>query len=118
MNCIEAAECLSALFDREPISSEAAVHLADCKECRAQLNEYAEMSAELRRVASGFVLQAVPERQWKLAEAAAATNWLRKWRRTMRIPRFAFRLTLILIFVLSGSLAPVKARPMGVRCPC
>lgn len=110
MNCTQAAECISALFDSHQISREVAAHLADCPECRAQLNEYAEMSAELRDIASTAAPQAIPEGRWRLAEPAAANNWLRKWRGTMRIPRFAFALMLIAIFALSGGLALVKAR--------
>lgn len=113
MNCKEAAECVSALFDSHQISREVAAHLADCPECRAQLNEYAEMGAELRDMAGAVAPQAVPEGRWRLAESAAAKHWLRKWRGTMRIPRFAFALMLIAIFALSGGLALVKARAGG-----
>lgn len=111
MNCKEAAECVSALFDGEPISREVAAHLSDCPECRVRFNEYAEMGSELRDVASAVTSGAIPEGQWRLTEPAAANNWLRKWRGTMRIPRFAFALMLIAIFALSGGLALVKARP-------
>lgn len=111
MNCAEAAECISALFDGEPISRDVAAHLSDCQECRARLNEYAEMGAELRDLASTAAALAIPEGRWRLAELATANNWLRKWRGPMRIPRFAFALMLIAIFALSGGLALVKARP-------
>lgn len=113
MNCKEAAECVSALFDSHQISREVAAHLADCHECRVRLNEYAEMGAELRDMGSAAAPRAVPEGRWRLAEPAAANNWLRKWRGTMRIPRFAFALMMISIFALSGGLALVKARPGG-----
>ncbi|HEV2194170.1 MAG TPA: hypothetical protein VGR55_01210 [Candidatus Acidoferrum sp.] len=111
MNCAEAAECVSALFDGQPISREVAAHLGDCHECRVRLNEYAEMGAELRDMSSAAAPQAIPEGRWRLAEPAAANNWLRKWRGTMRIPRFAFALMVVAIFALSGGLALVKARP-------
>lgn len=110
MNCKEAAECVSALFDGEPMPHEAAGHLSDCEECRLRLNEYVQMSAELRNMASATAPQTVPEARWRLAEPAARTNWLRKWRGTMRIPRLAFALMLVAIFGLSGGLALVKAR--------
>src|SRR5580704_11921714 len=64
MNCAEAAECVSALFDGEPISRETAAHLSDCEECRARLNDYAEMGAELRDLAGASAPQAIPEGQW------------------------------------------------------
>src|SRR5437762_12947737 len=92
MNCAEAAECVSALFDGEPMPREAAAHLSDCEECRRRVNQYAEMGAELRCVASVAVPRIIPDGRWRLAEPAAAGNWLRKWRETMRIPRFAFAL--------------------------
>src|SRR5215470_3278152 len=113
MNCMEAAESVSGLFDGEPLTREAAAHLSDCEACRARLNDYAEMGAELRAVASASWPQTVPQGQWKLAEPAPVTNWLKKWRGTMRIPRFAFALMLLAIFALSGGLTRVKARPGG-----
>lgn len=113
MNCKEAAECVSALFDSHQIPREVAAHLADCHECRVRLNEYAEMGAELRDLSSAATTQAIPEGRWKLAEPAAANHWVMKWRGTMRIPRFAFALMLIAIFALSGGLALVRARPGG-----
>ena len=74
MNCAEAAECVSALFDGVPISREVTAHLSDCKECRARLNDYAEMGAELREAASGAGAQTIPEGRWRLAEPAAARS--------------------------------------------
>lgn len=113
MNCTQAAECVSALFDGQPISREAAAHLSDCERCRARLNDYAEMGAELRDVAGASWPWAVPQGQWKWAEPAAATNWLRKWRGTMRIPKFAFAFMVIVILALTGGLTLVKARSGG-----
>src|SRR5690348_11995694 len=110
MNCAEAAECVSALFDGKPISREVAAHLSDCQECRARLNDYAEMGAELRDVANAAAPQAIPEGRWKLAEPAAVSNWLRKWRQTMRIPRFAFALMILALLGLSTGLFLTRAR--------
>lgn len=109
MNCTQAAECISALFDSQSISRDLAAHLADCPECRAQLNEYAEMSAELRDLASASGPQAIPEGRWRLAEPAAANNWVRRWRGTMRIPRLAFALMLIALLALSTGLFLTRA---------
>jgi hypothetical protein len=110
MNCAEAAECVSALFDGQPILREAAEHLSDCQECRVRLNEYAEMRAELRDLASVAAPAAIPEGRWRLAEPAAATNWLRRWRETMRIPRFAFALMILALLVLSTGLFLTRAK--------
>jgi hypothetical protein len=110
MNCAEAAECVSALFDGEPISRETAAHLSDCEECRARLNDYAEMGAELRDLAGASAPQAIPEGQWRLAEPAAATNWLGKWRENMRIPRFVFALMVLSLLALSTGLFLTRAQ--------
>jgi len=109
MNCSEAAEYVSALFDGKPLSHDAAAHLSDCEECRARLNDYAEIAAELRDLANASSPQVIPEGQWRLAEPAPATNWLRKWRGTMRIPRFAFAVMLIAIVSLAAGIAIVRA---------
>ncbi|HYL84256.1 MAG TPA: hypothetical protein VE263_08485 [Candidatus Angelobacter sp.] len=115
MNCAEAAECVSALFDGEPILRETAAHLSDCEECRARLNDYAEMGAELRDLAGAAAPQAIPEGQWRLADPVAATNWLLKWRGTMRIPRFAFALMLAALLALSLSTGLFLTRATGTN---
>jgi len=109
MNCAEAAECVSALFDGEPVSREVTAHLSDCEKCRARLNDYAEMSADLRDMASAIAPPAISQGQWRLAEPAGATNWLMKWRGTMRIPRFAFALMVIALLALSTGLVLTRA---------
>jgi hypothetical protein len=109
MNCIEVAEYVSALFDGKPISREAAAHLSDCAECRGRLNRYAQMGVELRRMASAGAPQAIPEGRWRLAEPAA-TFWAKKWRETMRIPRFAFALMVVTLVALSAGLFLTWAR--------
>jgi len=109
MNCVEIAEHVSALFDGEPISREAAAHLSDCAECRARLNRYAEMGAELRRVATARAPQTIPEGRWKFAEPTAA-GWLRKWRESMRIPRFVFAVMVVALLALSTGLFLTRAK--------
>ncbi len=52
MKCEEAAEFVSALCDGEKIPRAAAEHVGECDVCATRLTEYAEMGAELRRVAS------------------------------------------------------------------
>lgn len=54
--------------------------------------------------------EAVSEGQWKLAEMAAANNWLKNWRGTMRIPRFAFALMILALLALSTGLFLIRAR--------
>ncbi len=110
MNCTEAAACVSALFDGEPISRDVAAHLSDCQDCRVRMNDYAEMGAELRRMASSGAPQTIPEGRWRLAEPAAASKWLTKWRGTMRIPRFAFALMVLTLVALSTGLFLTRAK--------
>ena len=52
MRCEEAAEFVSALCDSERIPREAAEHIGECEKCRAWLQDYAMLGAELRRTAS------------------------------------------------------------------
>src|SRR5260370_30563011 len=52
MKCEEAAELVSALCDGETITREAAKHIGECEACRARLNAYSSVGAELRRLAS------------------------------------------------------------------
>jgi hypothetical protein len=68
------------------------------------------MGAELRRVANAASPQGIPEARWRLAEPAAATNWLTKWRGTMRIPRFAFALMVLSLLALSTGLFLTRAK--------
>src|SRR5215471_469556 len=109
MNCEQAAEFVSALFDGEQIPREAAEHIGSCLSCRSHLQEYALVGAELRRAASISFVKTIPEGRWTTSRPNA-TSWLTKWRENMRIPRFAFALMLAAILALSGGLALVRAR--------
>jgi hypothetical protein len=108
MNCEQAAEFVSALFDGERIPSEAAAHIGGCAVCGARMRDYAMMAAEVRRASCDLSLQQIPEGQWKAAKPAVA-NWMRNWRETMRIPRFAFAVMLIAIVSLAVGIAIVRA---------
>jgi hypothetical protein len=109
MNCEQAAEFVSALFDGEQIPREAAEHIGSCLSCRSHLQEYALVGAELRRAGSISFVKTIPEGRWTTSRPNV-TSWLTKWRETMRIPRFAFALMLAAILALSGGLALVRAR--------
>ena len=52
MKCEEAAEFVSALYDGATVPPVAAEHIGACETCQGRLKEYAEIDAELRRVAS------------------------------------------------------------------
>jgi|HubBroStandDraft_6_1064221.scaffolds.fasta_scaffold21678_1 hypothetical protein len=110
MKCTDASEFVSALYDGERIPREAAEHLGDCDECRSRLAAYSAIGAELRRAASLLEPNEVTERQWEPRQKAKS-SWWTKSRESMRIPRFAFALMLVAIFLLSGGLVLVRARP-------
>ena len=110
MKCEDAAEFISALYDGEKIPKEAAEHLGECEACRARLSAYSATGAELRRMASLEERREVKAGSWE-KEARMRRNWWHKGRETMRIPRFAFALMLAAIFLLSGGLVLVRARP-------
>jgi|GEM_PF-1180420 len=109
MNCVEAAESVSALFDGEPISREVAAHLADCPECRVRLNEYAAIGPELRRLASLDGAAPVAQVDWTL-RSVKEIDWWQKGLTTMRIPKLAFGVMLIAIIALSTGLVIVRAQ--------
>lgn len=112
MKCQEAAEFVSALCDGERIPRAAAEHVGMCEACRARLNEYTEMGAELRRIASLESPEEARALVWKKKQRTASSWWGKGWE-TMRIPRFAFALLLVAVVVLGSSLAIVKARAHG-----
>lgn len=114
MKCDEMAEYVSAICDGQTIPREAAEHVGQCEACRTRLNEYLELGAELRRVAS---LEAVGMRtvtRWQQKPRAAVGWWGRGWQ-TMRVPRFAFALLVVTVAVLACSLVvgSVRAHTRG-----
>jgi hypothetical protein len=110
MKCDSAAEFISALYDGERIPREAAEHLGGCDECRSRLAAYSAISAELRRAASLLEPTEIVGRQWEPRQKVNS-SWWTKSRESMRIPRFAFALMLVAIFLLSGGLVRLRARP-------
>jgi hypothetical protein len=114
MKCEEAAELVSALCDGETIPRSAAMHIGECEVCHGRLKEYAELGAELRRVASLERREEVKVRNWEKSERAAPSWWWKGWE-TMRIPKFVFAMLLVTIVVLGSGLAVVKAlaHPQG-----
>jgi hypothetical protein len=107
MNCIEAAEFVSALCDGETIPRAVATHIGDCETCQATLKEYIGMGAELRRIASLELVDESKPLAWAEKQQAKHTLWQKGWE-TMRIPKFAFVLLVAGIVALASSLAMVK----------
>lgn len=117
MKCEQAAELISALCDGETIPPEAAEHIGVCETCRARLNAYAAIGAELRRAVSlepPVVLKPGP---WVMEQKSLGMNWWKKGKATMKIPRLAFASMLALIVSLSGSLFLVRARSGSAAGP-
>jgi len=108
MKCEEAAEFLSLLCDGQAIPREVAEHIGACDVCRARLNVYLGIGAELRRVASLESKGEVRAGDWERAERARPSWWSKGWE-SMRIPRFVFALLLMAVVALGSSLVIVKA---------
>lgn len=108
MNCKEVGEYISALCDGERIPRDAAEHLGGCESCRAQLNEYAAMGPELRRLASLEEAAVAAPLDW--TRTVSKAGWWQKGLTTMRIPKLAFGVMLIAIIALSSGLVMVRAR--------
>jgi len=111
MKCDEAAEFISALCDGERIPREAAEHVGTCGACRARLTEYAEMGAELRRVASLDAADELRPVAWRREKKISSSWWQKGWG-TMRIPKIAFASMLVVIVALGSGFAMLKARPL------
>jgi hypothetical protein len=109
MRCEDAAEFVSALCDGEMIPPFAAKHIGSCEACAARLKAYAEVGAELRRIASLQALETEKVPLWGKARRITPNWWQKGWE-TMRIPRFAFALLLAAVVVLGSSLTIVKVR--------
>lgn len=108
MNCERAAKFVSALYDGERIPREAAEHLGSCEECKARLNDYVQMSVELKRMAMAAAPLSVREVSWGPQERTKS-SWCQIWRGSMRIPRFAFGIMLVTIASLAAGIAIVRA---------
>jgi hypothetical protein len=108
MNCDSAGEFVSTLCDGERIPREAAEHLGACEECKAHLNDYVQMSVELKRMAIAAAPQSVREVSWE-PQQRTKSSWWQMWRESMRIPRFAFGIMLVAIVSLAAGIAIVRA---------
>jgi len=109
MNCELAAEYVSALCDGQKIPQVAAEHIGKCDRCHRELNEYAAIGPELRRLASLEESAPVPQVDRTLLSAKKIGWWQRGFA-TMKIPTVAFGAMLMAIFALSSGLVLVRAR--------
>lgn len=109
MECDEAAEYVSALCDGAIVPAAAAEHMNTCDACRLRLNEYLEIGAELRRMASLEISELQSPQFRPEPRSVLATLW-GKGRKTMRIPRLAFVALLVAIVVLGSAWARQSVR--------
>lgn len=109
MNCDEVAESISALFDACPLPGAMMEHISSCELCSTRLNDYAEISAKLRRFASAVTVSEIPHPQWKSSQPALAPRFVAS-RNTVRIPRFAFALMVLALVALTTGLLLVRAK--------
>lgn len=109
MNCEQVGEYVSALCDGEKIPRDAAEHIGSCPLCREELNQYAAIGLELRRLASLEEAPPAAQIDWE-QERETKIGWWQKGLTTMRIPRLAFGVMLSAIIALSGGLVLVRAR--------
>jgi hypothetical protein len=109
MKCDEASEYVSALYDGDLIPPPAAEHIGSCAACKVRIGEYAQMGAELRKVACLETLTTAPRRQWTGERNAFAAFWQKGWE-NMRIPRLAFVMLIVCIVALGSTLAMVRVR--------
>jgi hypothetical protein len=109
MKCQEAAESVSRLCDGQAIPRDVAEHIGACDVCRARLNGYLGIGAELRRLASLELKDEVKAQDWERAAQTRPSLWSKGWE-SMRIPRVVFALLLMAVVALGSSLVVVKAR--------
>jgi hypothetical protein len=106
--CLQAAEFISALCDGESIPREVARHIGQCDVCQLRLHDYVRMGVELKRLASASAPASVKPIYWTNERRSKFNLW-RIWRESMRIPRVAFALMVMVIAVLSFRIASVHA---------
>ncbi len=109
MKCEQAAELVSAVCDGELIPPEAAEHIGECRECHALLNEYVRIGAELRRVASLEMSQAVAAGVWEKKGWRFSEIWQKGWE-TMRISKLVFATLVLATLALGSGLVMTKVR--------
>jgi hypothetical protein len=110
MNCQDAQPFVSAMYDRESVPREAAVHVGSCATCRERLRKYAQMGAELRLLASAEPVT-VPSPPIYLPPRHR--RWTRGLTVRVLVPRFAIGLAVIAIVGLSVGLGLVRGQGAG-----
>ncbi len=109
VNCEEAQEFVSALYDGQRVPKELADHVDVCPNCRERLRAYSRIGAELRLLASRApTVAAVPDRLARKVRPGRSKFLFIKGR--MLVPRFAVVMTAGLFIVLTASLFTLHAQ--------
>lgn len=105
MECDALGESISALYDGEEVSSEAAQHIAGCANCRKAMREYAQIGVELRLLeANQLKTPAVPQVARRTRSFASVLT------QKMRVPRFVAVICALAIIVLAAGWARTRAQ--------
>lgn len=108
MTCLDAERYVSALYDGEPIPSDAARHIAECGSCRLVLNDYSNMGAEMR-LAAAIQTSPLPS----LPPPSRRTLW-QFLKASVRVPRFAIASLIgcLLIATAAAVALHAQSRPL------
>ena len=105
MECNTLGPSISALYDGEEVSAEAAHHMASCANCRETLREYAQIAVELRLLeAHQLKMPALPQVAPQRESFASILT------RDMRVPRFVAAICGLLIVALAAGWARTHAQ--------
>lgn len=106
MNCQDAQQFVSCLYDGEAVSAEAAEHIRGCRACRERLRDYAEIGAELRLLADATPREAPSA----LDLPPDGKRWQRGLTDRVLVPRFAAALAILAIVGLATGLVVMRAQ--------
>lgn len=109
MNCQEAQQLVSVLYDGERVPSDCADHVNTCPNCRKRLHNYSQIGAELRLLASRTpAAVAVPPALLRKVGSGRLKFGFAKG--SILVPRFAVGIVAGLFLVLTASLMRLHAQ--------
>ena len=109
MNCQDAQELLSALYDGEPVPAEFAAHVDQCQNCREGLLAYSQIGAEFRLLASRRATSPVIPATALLPTNAHRSPFARFTDRIL-VPKLAVAATALLVLAMSAGLISLHAQ--------
>jgi anti-sigma factor (TIGR02949 family) len=117
MRCDEAQEWITASVDNQLSAEERSAlgnHLADCRDCRAQLERETALKRDLKRVAASVTIPqelrsriAARVRQSQTDASVASRGFERRWFRVSHLrPAWAFALALVIVAAIAFQFRP------------